>query len=29
MNYLHIDLTAPLKFLWRAWHSISLRRHHV
>ncbi|MDY4410543.1 MAG: CatB-related O-acetyltransferase [Prevotella sp.] len=29
MSYLHIDPTAPLKFLWRTWQSIRLRRRHV
>ena len=29
MNYNHVDLLAPLKFLWRVWHSFLLRRKSV
>lgn len=29
MDYLHIDLTYPLKLCWRLWHCLLLRRHDV
>jgi len=29
MNYNHVEWLAPLKFLWRLWHSILLRRKNV
>lgn len=29
MDYIHFDLTYPLKLLWRVWHSLLLRKQDV
>ena len=29
MDYINIDITYPLKFLWRMWQSLRLRRRHI